>query len=109
MGFYHSGLHLGALSHITGFGKDEGHDAQGALREIEKRLLCHGLCLKRCECFVIGGVDAARHVYDDVIGELNQQDLQFCELDVLGSFHRKLMLDPVEGKLDLFKKSTALW
>ncbi len=107
VGLYHPGHHLGALSHITGFNENGGHDARGALGEIERRLARQGLRLEDCECFVIGGTDTARHVYDSTVRELRHRGLRFRELDVLGSFHRKLLLDPADGRLDLFKKPNA--
>lgn len=105
VGFYHPARQLGALSHITGFGEHDQHGARAALREIERRLTRYDLRLADCECFVIGGAEIARHVYDDAIHELRHRRLPFRELDVLGSFHRKLHLNPKDGKLDLFKKS----
>jgi chemotaxis protein methyltransferase CheR len=107
VGFYHPTRHLGALSHITGFSEHGGHAAPTAVREIESRLARYGLRLADCECFVIGGAAIARHVYDSAVHELRHRGLQFRELDVLGSFHRKLLLNPKDGKLELFKSQTA--
>ncbi len=105
-GFYHPGHHLGALSHITGFSENGGHGARGAIEEIEQLLSRQGVRLEACECFLVGGADAAPHVYDSVVSELRRRGLRFRELDVLGSFHLKLRLDPEAGRLDLFKKSS---
>jgi chemotaxis protein methyltransferase CheR len=107
VGFYHAGRHLGATSHITGFRQAEGHDAKGALREIERRFSAYGLNLPDCECFVIGGADSARQVYDSAVEELRRRGLRFRELDVLGAFHRKLRFRPADGTLDLFKKPSG--
>ena len=107
VGFYHPTRHLGAISHITGFSEQGGHAAPAALREIEHRLAPHGVELADCECFVIGGAELARHVYDSAIRELRHRKLPFRELDVLGSFHRKLLLSPKDGNLQLFKSQPA--
>jgi chemotaxis methyl-accepting protein methylase/chemotaxis receptor (MCP) glutamine deamidase CheD len=107
VGFYHSTLHVGALSHLTGFSEDGGHGPRGALRELECGLGRYGVRLRDCECFVVGGTDAARHVYDSAIRELRHLGLPFRELDVLGAFHRKLLLNPADGRLELFKKSQS--
>ena len=103
VGFYHPTRRLGALSHITGFSEAGGHSAPAALRELESRLTQHGLRLADCECFVIGGAELARHVFDSAIRELRDRRLQYRELDVLGTFHRKLLLNPQDGTLALFK------
>lgn len=107
VGFYHPTRQLGALSHITGFSEQGGHAAPTALREIESGLAQHGLRLADCECFVIGGAELARHVYDAAVRELRDRRLPFRELDVLGAFHRKLRLNPQDGKLTLFKSQSA--
>ena len=104
VGFYHAARRLGALSHLTGFSENAGHGARGALREISRRLARYGLGLQDCECFVIGGTDPARHVYESAVRELRGLGLPFGELDILGSSHRKLLLDPAAGTLKLFKK-----
>jgi chemotaxis receptor (MCP) glutamine deamidase CheD len=104
VGLYHPRHRLGGLSHITGFSEEGGHNARGALHEFERRLAELGLHLQHFECFVVGGTDTVRHVYDSVTHELHLRRLRFRELDILGAFHRKLRLNPAEGRLELFKK-----
>lgn len=105
VGFHHATKHLGAISHITGFSSEGGHSARGALRAIQRKLARFGVDLRECECFVIGGTERARHVYDQVVGDLQGREIAFKELDVLGQFHRKILYDPATGIVALYRKS----
>lgn len=104
VGFYHEDKGVGAISHITGFSHEGGHSAAGALNALEKSLRRKGIQTDDCECFLIGGADKQRHVYDDTKEELSRRGLNAKELDVLGQAHRKLLFEPKEGKLTLFKR-----
>jgi len=103
-GFYHDGKKIGALTHITGFRKQEAHHAQGALDAVARELRREGLQLKDCECFIIGGADRSRHVYEDVISELTRRGLKPVFEDALGRYHRKAALDPATGIVTLYKR-----
>lgn len=105
IGFHHAAKRLGAISHITGFSSEGGNSARGALRTIRKKLARLGVDLQECECFVIGGVDRARNVYDQAVGELHALGIGYKELDILGRFHRKILYDPATGTVTLYKKS----
>jgi chemotaxis protein methyltransferase CheR len=106
VGFYHPDKHIGAISHITGFGQGVGHSPRGALAEMRKGLKRHGLAPADCECFILGGADRVRHVYESVVAELKTQGIhKYEELDLLGAWHRKFEFNPATGQLTLFKKS----
>lgn len=105
VGFYDAEHRIGAISHITGFNEKGGHAPGGALREMRRALGQYGLGFEACECFVVGGSDAARQVYEAVLDELKKAGITYRELDVLGRFHRKLLFDPATGRLTLLKKS----
>ena len=104
IGFYHEESGLGGLSHITGFSHEGSHSAAGALKALEKSLRRKGIDTKDCECFLIGGADKQRQVYDNTKEELRSHGLAAKEFDVLGQAHRKLLFEPAEGKLTLFKR-----
>lgn len=104
IGFYHRDTGLGGLSHITGFSHEGAHSAAGALNALEKSLRRKGVSTEDCECFLIGGAEKQRHVYDETKEELAQRGLKAKELDVLGQAHRKLLFEPAAGKLTLFKR-----
>lgn len=104
VGFHHRGKGVGAMSHVTGFHTTEGHSAEGALRLIARKLKHHGLKLENCECFLIGGVDRARNVYESVLEALERRGLTGKELDVLGNYHRKIVFIPQTGQVLLYKK-----
>ncbi|MFW6256495.1 MAG: CheR family methyltransferase [Candidatus Sumerlaeota bacterium] len=105
VGFYHGERGIGAISHITAFRDDGAHTPAGALSELEKKLKKFGLRPGDCQCFLIGGVDKARHVYERTASELTRRGIPYKILDVLGEYHRKLLLDPSTGKLLLYKKA----
>jgi chemotaxis methyl-accepting protein methylase/chemotaxis receptor (MCP) glutamine deamidase CheD len=107
VGFYHAAKGVGALSHITGFGDTGAHAPAGAIAIIQTGLGRFGLELSDCECFLIGGSAAARHVYEAVAVELHKRNLRYKRIDTLGRFHRKLLFDPATGALLLFKKEVA--
>ena len=104
IGFYHKDSGVGGLSHITGFSHEGGHSASGALKALEKLLHRKGISAEDCECFLIGGADKQRHVYDSTKEVLKNRGLKAQEFDVLGQAHRKLLFEPAEGKLTLFKR-----
>ena len=104
VGFHHEARRLGAISHITGFSSEGGHSARGALRAIQRKLARFDVDLRKCECFVIGGTERARHVYDQVVAELRAREISYQELDVLGRVHRKIPYDPATGIVALYRK-----
>lgn len=106
IGFYNAGKSIAAISHITGFSQDAGHCAEGALQAMKKGLRKHGLDFSDCECFLIGGATRARYVFDQVEATLRAAGIRYKEFDILGDFHRKLMLDPKTGLITLYKKSS---
>ncbi len=107
VGFHHAGKGVGALSHITGSGSRAGaHRPADALDALETALLEEGVDARECECFVIGGCDGQRHVYEHTIRALLQRGLRFTELDVLGTCHRKLVFDPASGEATLYKAAS---
>jgi chemotaxis protein methyltransferase CheR len=105
VGYYHPSRRIGAISHITAFRDDGAHSPRGALNELDRKLRRLGIEPGDCDCFVIGGVDKARHVYEGVVGELEARQIRHRVLDALGNFHRKLLFDPAQGKILLYKKS----
>ncbi|MCP4641229.1 MAG: hypothetical protein GY851_12380 [bacterium] len=107
IGFYSPARRIGAITHITGFGRGDGHHAPRALDMVRKGLSKRGMDFSDCECFVIGGATEARHVYEAVVSELKQRAIAFEELDTLGRSHRKLLLDPSTGELTLYKKAES--
>ena len=106
VGFYCGERGVGASSHITDFHSQGGHHVVGALEAMEKGLRRHGLEFSDCDCFVIGGTFAARHVYDVTVAALRQRKIPFEELDVLGDYHRKFVFTPKTGEILLYKKLT---
>jgi chemotaxis methyl-accepting protein methylase/chemotaxis receptor (MCP) glutamine deamidase CheD len=104
VGFYFAAARVGAMSHITGFAEEGGHDPKGALDLLERALARQGLALGGAYCFILGGAGVARHVYDRTVEELARRKLTYEALDVLGRFHRKVLLEPEAGRLTLFKK-----
>jgi len=110
VGFHHATKRLGAISHITGFSFEGGHSARGALRTIQRKLARFDVDLRECDCFVIGGTERARHVYDQVMAELRAREIAYQELDVLGGVHRKILYDPATGIVALYRKSDdGMW
>ena len=103
IGFYHAGRRLGAISHITGFDHGGAHQPEDALDALEAELRRTGLAAADCECFVVGGCDTQRHVYDASIAALARRNIRFAALDVLGNWHRKLAFDPRTGEACLYK------
>jgi chemotaxis methyl-accepting protein methylase/chemotaxis receptor (MCP) glutamine deamidase CheD len=104
VGFYHPTRKIGAISHVTGFSNIGDHDPVNAIQSLRKRMHKFDLDLKDCECFVVGGSDRARHVYDSTVKALKEASIAFEPLDVLGTVHRKILLDPQKGELFLYKK-----
>jgi chemotaxis methyl-accepting protein methylase len=104
VGFYHPGKKIGALSHITGFREEEGHQPAGALRLMRQALAGYGLDPGDCECFMIGGSSRQRQVYENTVRELRRLKIPFEELDILGRSHRKLHLEPAAGRIMVYKK-----
>lgn len=104
VGFHHATKHLGAISHITGFSSVGGHSARGALRAIQRKLARFDVDIRECDCFVIGGTERARHVYYQVVADLQDREIAFKELDVLGRFHRKILYEPATGIVALYRE-----
>jgi chemotaxis protein methyltransferase CheR len=104
IGFYHPQSKVGAISHITGFSSEQGHSASGALQLLRKKMARLGVQLEECECFLVGGADLVRRVYDSATAALHEIGISYRELDVLGHYHRKLVFDPATGVVTLFKK-----
>ena len=105
VGFYFAEARKGATSHITGFGEQGGHDPGGALAQLELALAGEGLEMAEGYCFLLGGADIARHVYDRTVKELGARGIRYETIDVLGRFHRKVLLEPMAARLTLFKKA----
>lgn len=105
VGFYFPTERVGATSHVTGFGPHGAHDPKGALDLMERALAQEGLQLRDGYCFLVGGADIARQVYDRTIEELGRRGIRYESLDVLGRNHRKALLEPAAGRLTLFKKA----
>ena len=104
VGFHHAEKGIGAISHITGFRDDGGHHVHGALMELRKGLRRHGLEFSDCQCFLLGGAARARHVFDSIVQELQEQGIRYKALDILGNFHRKFVFEPAAGRITLYKK-----
>lgn len=105
VGFHHATKCLGAISHVTGLSSEGGHSVRGALRTMQRKLARFDVDLRECDCFVIGGTDRARHVYDQVVAELRAREIAYQELDVLGQAHRKILYDPATGIITLYRRS----
>ncbi len=104
IGFYYAPLRIGALSHITGYGKGGGHQAGGALHMMEKRLAKLGVSMSHCTCFVIGGLECVRYVLDSAIRALEARGIRYELLDVLGDCHRKVLFEPKEGTISILHR-----
>ena len=105
IGFYHAKRRLGAISHITGFQTQGGHSPAGALQLLTQGLRQHGLLPDTCQCFLIGGDISSAPLYQSVCALLKKEQIPFEPVDVLGHYHRKILLDPAEGVLTLFKRT----
>ncbi len=60
------------------------------------------------ECYVIGGSDAAGHVLNETLGELETRGIRYELVDVSGRYHRKLILFPEQGTAFLKRKETPV-
>ena len=72
---------------------------------MRKGLARHGLDLKDCLCFLLGGAERARNVYHMTTAALLERGIEWQELDVLGFYHRKFLFDPATGHIRMFRKS----
>ena len=107
VGFHSAARGFGAISHVTGFGEEGGHDPAGAVDAMARLLRKAGIEPEDCECFLIGGSERAKHVYDNTVAELRRRGIVWKELDKLGRHHRKVVYYPESGRLVLYKKSEA--
>lgn len=105
IGLYCPDKRVGAISHVTGFSEDEGHSPKGALDLMLRGLRAYDVVPGECECFLVGGANSSRHVYQAAVDELSARGLRFEDLDTLGRFHRKLMFNPATGVVTLYKKA----
>ena len=104
LGFYQPERKIGAISHITGFGAGGAHDSSGALKMIQKELHKYDIDTADCSCFILGGSDRSRRVYDETVSLLITQGIPFENIDILGVYHRKLAFNPATGTITLYKK-----
>lgn len=104
VGMHHASSKVGGISHITGFSQEDGHSPEGAVQLLLRALRRQGVEAAECEWFLLGGSEPARHVHDAAVACLKASGIGYETLDVLGRYHRKLMLDPAASLLQLYKK-----
>ena len=92
------------ISHITGNNK---HGPFGMPDKVLDHYRSIDRRIQDPEYLMIGGTDKAPLAYDLTTRELNSRCIDYIEADVLGEYHRRIIVIPTESLLQIHK--TPLW
>lgn len=95
---------LGGLSHIVGRETSLGRYSlpEQAVDEMLRLQIRHGI--DDPEFYLIGGSTSCRFVLEGLEYSLKRREVHYEKKDVLGSYHRKVILIPEERKVQIYRK-----
>ncbi len=102
-------LKIGGLSHIVGHKTNIGpyNFPDDVIKQFQAHQARDGI--KDPGYFIIGGSDPCAGILGTVEGELQKNNMKYALIDVLGRYHRQVILFPKESKITIYKETLGTY